>query len=72
MEFMKQFYGNLVRGKSASESLHETMKWMREHPPFCELRKWAPFMLIGDDVSFDFANSNMKMTKGKCKSHKRD
>ena len=57
MQFMKQFYGNLVRGKSASESLHETMKWMRENPPFCELRKWAPFMLIGDDVSFDFANS---------------
>ena len=57
MQFMKQFYGHLVRGKSASESLHETMKWMRENPPFCEVRKWAPFMLIGDDVSFDFEDS---------------
>ena len=57
MQFMKQFYGHLVRGKSASESLHETMKWMRKNPPFCEVRKWAPFMLIGDDVSFDFGDS---------------
>ena len=55
MQFMKQFYGNLVRGKSASQSLHETMKWMRRNPQFCEVRKWAPFMLIGDDVSFNFA-----------------
>ena len=54
MQFMKQFYGNLVRGKSASQSLHETMKWMRGNPQFCEVRKWAPFMLIGDDVSFNF------------------
>ena len=54
MQFMKQFYVNLVRGKSASQSLHETMKWMRGNPQFCEVRKWAPFMLIGDDVSFNF------------------
>ena len=57
MQFMKQFYGHLVRGKSASESLHETMKWMRENPAYREVRKWAPFTLIGDDVSFDFAGS---------------
>ena len=54
MQFMKQFYDNLVRGKSTCESLHETMKWMRGNPQYCEVRKWAPFMLIGDDVSFDF------------------
>ncbi|PFX26569.1 Tetratricopeptide repeat protein 28 [Stylophora pistillata] len=29
LQFMKQFYDHLVRGKSASESLHETMNWMR-------------------------------------------
>ena len=57
MQFMKQFYGHLVLGKSAGESLHETMKWMRENPRYREVRKWAPFMLIGDDVSFDFADS---------------
>ncbi|CAH3038629.1 unnamed protein product [Pocillopora meandrina] len=55
MEFMKQFYQHLVNGKSASESLHESMKWMRENPDYSEVRKWAPFVLIGDDVSFRFA-----------------
>ena len=55
MQFMKQFYGHLVRGKSASRSLHETMKWMRGSPEYSEVRNWAPFMLIGDDVSFDFS-----------------
>ena len=55
MQFMKHFYGNLVSGKCASQSLHETMKSMRGNPQFCEVRKWAPFMLIGDDVSFNFA-----------------
>ena len=54
MQFMKQFYGHLVRGESASQSLHETMKWMRGNPEYSEVRKWAPFMLIGDDVSFNF------------------
>ena len=54
MQFMKQFYEHLVDGKSASESLHETGKWMRANPKYSEVRKWAPFMLIGDDVSFKF------------------
>ena len=55
MAFMKQFYQHLVNEKSASESLHESMKWMRENPDYSEVRKWAPFVLIGDDVSFQFA-----------------
>ena len=55
MQFVKQFYEHLVDGKSASESLHETVKWMRGNPKYSEVRKWAPFMLIGDDVSFKFA-----------------
>ena len=55
MAFMEQFYQHLVNGKSASESLHESMKWMRENPDYSEVRKWAPFVLIGDDVSFQFA-----------------
>ena len=29
-QFMSRFYEQLVDGESASESLHETMKWMRE------------------------------------------
>ena len=52
-QFMGRFYENLVRGESASESLHQAMKWIRENG-FPEVRQWAPFMLIGDNVTFDF------------------
>ena len=52
-QFMGRFYEHLVRGESASESLHQAMKWMRENG-FPEVREWAPFMLIGDNVTFDF------------------
>ena len=52
-QFMSHFYEHLVRGESASESLHQAMRWMRENG-FSEVRQWAPFMLIGDNVSFDF------------------
>ena len=51
MQFMNRFYERLVHGESASESLHQAMKWMRENN-FSDVRLWAPFMLIGDDVSF--------------------
>jgi len=51
--FMSRFYENLVRGESASESLHQTMKWMRSNG-YSDVRQWAPFMLIGDNVTFDF------------------
>ena len=51
MQFMNRFYEYLVHGESASESLHQAMKWMRENN-FSDVRLWAPFMLIGDDVSF--------------------
>nr|XP_058947036.1 tetratricopeptide repeat protein 28-like [Pocillopora verrucosa] len=54
-EFMRCFYQNLFRGKSASESLHEARKWLREHG-FEKVSQWAPFMLMGDNVTFDFEN----------------
>ncbi|XP_015768960.1 PREDICTED: tetratricopeptide repeat protein 28-like isoform X2 [Acropora digitifera] len=54
MQLMKWFYESLVCGKSASESLHEAMKLMREDPTYSEVRQWAPFILVGDDVSFHF------------------
>ena len=53
--FMRRFYKNLIRGKSASESLHQSMKWMRDHG-FSDVSEWAPFLLIGDDVTFVFEN----------------
>ena len=52
-QLMSRFYEHLVSGESASESLHQAMKWLRSNgfPKVCQ---WAPFMLIGDNVTFDF------------------
>ena len=52
-QFMSRFYEHLVGGESASESLHQAMKWMRANG-FLDVEQWAPFMLIGDDVTFEF------------------
>ena len=52
-KLMSRFYEHLVRGESASVSLHAAMKWMRDHG-FIKPSWWAPFMLIGDDVTFAF------------------
>ena len=52
-ELMNRFYEHLALGESASESLHEAMKWMRGNG-FPDVADWAPFMLIGDNVTFDF------------------
>ena len=52
-ELMGRFYEHLVRGESASESLHQAMKWMRNNG-YSDLRDWAPFILFGDNVTFDF------------------
>ena len=54
-QFMNRFYEHLVCGESVSESLHETMKWMRDNG-FTKVSEWAPFMLIGDNVTLDFRN----------------
>ena len=53
-QLMTHFYDHLVAGESAGESLHETMKWMRRGG--YDVNQWAPFILIGDDVTFDFGN----------------
>ena len=52
-QLMSRFYEHLVSGESASESLHQAMKWMRSNG-YSDVRDWAPFMLIGDNVTFDF------------------
>ena len=54
-QFMNSFYEHLFRGESASESLHEARKWMRNNG-FEDVSKWASFMLIGDNVTFDFGD----------------
>ena len=53
LEFMKSFYHNFVKGRSASESLNRAMKCLRESEKFGDLKYWAPFTLIGDDVTLD-------------------
>ena len=53
-QLMCRFYEHLVRGESAGESLHQAMEWMRSNG-FKMVSDWAPFMLIGDNVTFEFA-----------------
>ena len=57
LEFMRSFYSHLVKGVSASESLNKAMKHMRESDEFNEVKHWAPFLLIGDDVTIDFGGN---------------
>ena len=51
-QLMSRFYEHLAHGGSTSESLHQAMKWMRANG-FPEVERWAPFMLIGDNVKLD-------------------
>ena len=52
-QLMSRFYKHLVEGESASESLHQAMKWMRNNGS-TEVSEWASFTLIGDDVRLEF------------------
>ena len=52
-QLMSRFYKHLVEGESASESLHQAMKWMRKNG-FTKVSEWASFTLIGDDVRLEF------------------
>jgi len=56
-QLMTHFYDHLVAGESAGESLHEAMKWMRSAG--YDVNQWAPFILIGDDVTFDFGKKGV-------------
>ena len=54
LEFMKSFYQHLKKGKTTSAAVHQSMKCLRESKKFSEMRYWAPFQLIGDDVKIEF------------------
>ena len=41
-------------------ALHQAMKTVRESDKFCALKYWAPFVLIGDDVSLDSENQTLE------------
>ena len=55
LEFMRHFYGHLVAGQSASKALHQAMKCLRESEQYKAVKHWAPFVLIGDDVTLNFS-----------------
>ncbi|KAL9981281.1 hypothetical protein ACROYT_G009962 [Oculina patagonica] len=52
--FMKSFYHHLVEGRSASVSLNKAIKDFRESDKYSDVKYWAPFVLIGDDVTLEF------------------
>ncbi|XP_068704674.1 tetratricopeptide repeat protein 28-like [Montipora foliosa] len=52
--FMKSFYQHLADRKSASTALHHAMKSIQETKNYSAIKYWAPFVLIGDDVTFEF------------------
>ena len=55
LKFMEIFYQQLVQAKqSASNSPNQAMKQMRQSEKFNDVELWAPFVLIGDDVTIDF------------------
>ena len=54
MVFMNSFYQNLKEGKTASAAVQQSMKYLRESEEYSEMRYWAPFQLIGDDVKIEF------------------
>ena len=60
MEFMKIFYQHMRNGNSASVSLNQAMKCLRESSEYNEVKFWAPFVLIGDDVTLDFGEKEQK------------
>ena len=59
--FMKSFYQHLKEGKPASVAVHQSIKCLRESKKFSEMRYWAPFQIIGDDVKIEFkVDDNVK------------
>ena len=53
MVFMKSFYQRLKKGETASVAVQQSIKSLRESE-YSEMRYWAPFQLIGDDVKVEF------------------
>ena len=54
LEFMKHFYQHLLDERKANDALSQAMRCMRESGQFSEVKHWAPFVLIGDDVTLEF------------------
>ena len=57
LEFMRNFYEQLLKGQSTSSSLNTAMKQMQRSDTFSDVRYWAPFVLIGDDITLNVGQS---------------
>jgi len=55
--FMESFYKQLANGKRASLALYQAMKSLRETQQFSAVKHWAPFVLIGDDVTLEYGET---------------
>lgn len=50
---MRSFYQQLKFGAKTSEALYQATATLRRSEEFGDPLYWAPFVLIGDDVTFD-------------------
>ncbi|XP_068675430.1 tetratricopeptide repeat protein 28-like [Montipora foliosa] len=64
--FMNSFYQHLADRKSASLALHHAMKSLRETQRYSAIKYWAPFVLIGDDVTFEFGPQELEKNGKGC------
>ena len=53
LEFMRNFYQHLKLGEKASEAVYQATAALRRSEEFQSPYYWAPFVLIGDDVTFE-------------------
>ena len=53
MIFMESFYQQLKSGERASVALQRAMKCLRDHQDYSAPKYWAPFVLMGDDVTIE-------------------
>ena len=61
--FMTSFYQHMRDGNSASVSLNRAMKFLRESEKFSAVKHWAPFVLIGDDVTLEVEEQEIERCK---------
>ena len=60
--FMQVFYQHLTQGKKASQALSAATNYMRESKDYRATRHWAPFVLIGDDVTLDYFEDDQNVS----------
>ena len=58
LEFMKNFYQHLVKGRSASEALNQAMNCMRESEEFSAVKFWHHSYLLAMTSSWNLVEAN--------------